>query len=288
MGVPMDAGVLGELRLVLSQQDATPTAQKQRQVLSLLLMRDSQVVPLSTLIEELWHDTPPRSAVTIVQTYVLSLRKKIAEHLGVCQAKVATDLLRTSNKGYMFNTSAGFFDLHKYRALVDASRATIKASDDQRTVRLLRDADNLWRGPALADVDCGIPLAAEVAHLEHTRLVNMELRIEAALRLGQYRDVCIDLSGLIVHYPFHEKLHAYMMFALCRAGWRRRALEVFRKLRRSMIDELGLEPCAEVQRLHRDIMEASDHGVAEMLGRQHASYLTELFPRESAVDGRVL
>jgi DNA-binding SARP family transcriptional activator len=286
MGETIEAGVLGVLKLALGERDATPTAQKQRQVLSLLLMRGPRAVSLSTLIEELWHDAPPRSATTVVQTYILSLRKNIAEHLGVEQAVVAAELLRTSNKGYLFDIDGGRFDLCDYRNLVDASRAALSTGDDERAVRCLEDAEQLWRGPALADVECGVPLAAEVARLEHTRLVALELRIEAALRLGLYRDVCADLCGLIIRYPFHEKLHAYLMFALCRAGWRRRALEVFHALRRSMIDELGLEPCAEVQRLHHDILSASDQEVAAMLGRRHASYLTELFPRDAAADGR--
>ncbi|WP_425454320.1 AfsR/SARP family transcriptional regulator [Nocardia mexicana] len=71
----MYARVLGPLTLALNNRNATPTARKQRQLLALLLIRHSTVVPVATLVEELWNDNPPRSATTVVQTYILGIRK---------------------------------------------------------------------------------------------------------------------------------------------------------------------------------------------------------------------
>jgi DNA-binding SARP family transcriptional activator len=88
-----------------------------------------------------------------------------------------------------------------------------------------------------------------------------------------------------MQYPHHERMHAYFMYSLCRGGWRSRALEVFHKLRISMIDELGLEPCAKVQRLHRHILDASEDSVDEVLSSHHASYLIGLFTPDVRVGG---
>lgn len=276
----VEIGILGPLTLVLANQNATPTAQKQRQVLSLLLMNDSNMVSVATLTEELWEGDPPQSANKVIQTYVLGIRKTIARHLGVSPAVVAKDLLQTKNKGYVFNTNAEvcIFDLHGYLRLLAEGKRAVRTDDDERAVRSFARAENLWRGPALVDVECGPLLAAEVARLDHMWLLNLELRIEAELRIGRYREVVIELSRLVMRYSFHERLHAYLMFALCRSGWRSRALEVFQQLRRSMSDELGVEPCLRLQRLHQDILKASEDSVGEMMESCHAGYLMGLFP----------
>lgn len=262
---PVEAGVLGPLKTILGTQDATPTAQKQRQLLALLLVKDSQVVPVPTLMEELWGDAPPRSAVTIIQTYVLGLRKHFASVLGTRPSVVADELLQTRGRGYAFNTEACAFDLHCYQYMVKAARQAVADHEDHRAVRFFTDAEELWRGPALVDVECGLPLAAEAARLDQIRLASVEMHTEAQLRLGRYRDVAIDLTALVLRYPFHEKLHAYLMLALSRCGLRSRALEVFHKLRHSMVTELGIEPCWRVQQLHREIIQASEDMVFQLL-----------------------
>lgn len=283
MEYPLEACVLGPLRLTMGEKDATPSAQKQRQVLATLLVNHPQVVPVSSLFEELWEGDPPRSALTTVQTYVLGIRKRLAEKLHIKPEDVAADLLQTRSKGYFFNAQSCVFDLHQYRGLVEAGKEALQRGDDRGGVRLLRAADDLWRGPVLVDVVRGLPLEVEAAQLEQSRLLILELRVEAELRLGLHREVCADLAGLVMRYPYHERLHAYFMFSLCRAGWRARALEVFHKLRNSMIDELGLEPCAKVQQLHRHILAASEDSVDAVLSRNHAGYLKGIFETEGRV-----
>jgi DNA-binding SARP family transcriptional activator len=265
MALPVEAGVLGPLKTLVEAQDVTPTAQKQRQVLALLLVKDSQVVPLPTLMEELWADAPPRSAVTIIQTYVLGLRKHFAGVLGTRPAVVADELLQTRGRGYAFNTEACAFDMHCYLYMVKAAKQAVADHDDNRAVRFFTDAEEGWRGPALVDVECGLPLATEAARLDQIRLASLEMQVEAQLRLGRYRDVVIDLTALVLRHPFHEKLHAYLMLALSKSGMRSRALEVFHKLRHSMITELGIEPCWVIQQLHREIIEAASENMVVQL-----------------------
>ncbi len=231
------------------------------------------MVPVSTLVEELWNDDPPRSATTVVQTYILGIRKKLAEHLRVEQGEVAEKFLRTWSKGYMFDAQDCVLDLRDYRSMTGAARCAVQAGDDRRAVELFTAAESLWTGPALLDVEAGIPLSAEVSHLEQLRLTDLELRIEAQLRLGWNREVCPDLARLTVEQPLHEKLQAYYMFALCRSGQRHRALESYHQFIRILKRELGLDPCLKLQRLHGDILNACDEDVAEMLEARHAAYL---------------
>ncbi|WP_433203669.1 AfsR/SARP family transcriptional regulator [Nocardia sp. CA-107356] len=273
MKYPVCARVLGPLTLALNNHNATPTAQKQRQLLALLLVRHDTVVPVTTLVEELWNDDPPRSAVTVVQTYVLGIRKKMAEQLGIGQAEVAERFLRTRSKGYSFDVKDCLFDLRDYQTMSEAARCAAKTGDDYRAVDLFTAAEALWTGPALVDVEGGIPLAAEISHLDQLRLTDVELRVEAELRLGRYRETCPDLARLTMQHPLHERLQAYYMFALCRSGQRARALASYQEFSRSMQRELGLDPCQKLQKLHQDILTASDVSVSAMLNSRHAGYL---------------
>ncbi len=264
------ARVLGPLTLALNNHNATPSAHKQRQLLALLLVRHSTVVPVTTLIEELWNDNPPRSAATLIQTYVLGIRKKMAEELGMSQPDIADRYLVTRSKGYSFEVKDAIFDMRDYQSMSNAAKVASKAGDNQRAVDLFLAAEALWTGPALVDVDCGIPLAAEISHLDQLRLSNIELRIEAQLRLGRYREVSPDLARLNVQHPLHERLQAYYMFALSCSGQRVKALESYQEFYRAMQAELGLQPCQKLQQLHQDILDASDISVTAMLARYHA------------------
>jgi DNA-binding SARP family transcriptional activator len=112
----------------------------------------------------------------------------------------------------------------------------------------------LWRGSVLSDVEHGRLMEAEVARLEQSRLTMVEYQVETGLRLGRHRESLSDLAGLVVQHRFHENLHAQYMLALYRSGCRTRALEIYHRLRTSMIDELGLEPSAKLQWLHYAVL----------------------------------
>ncbi|WP_084534623.1 AfsR/SARP family transcriptional regulator [Nocardia yamanashiensis] len=273
MTQPVYARVLGPLTLALQNRNATPTAQKQRQLLALLLVRHSSVVPVSTMIEELWSENPPRSAVTVVQTYVLGIRKRMAEFLDIEHGEVADRYLRTWSKGYLFDARDCVLDVKDYRIMAEAARCAAGVGNDRRAIELYTASEALWTGPPLLDVEAGNPLNAELTHLQQLRLVNQERRIEAQLRSGEHREVCPDLARLTAEQPLHERMQAYYMYALCRAGQRYRALQVYQDFAQVMQRELGLDPCWKLRQLHLDILNASDESVAEVLESRHAGYL---------------
>ncbi|MEU3711086.1 AfsR/SARP family transcriptional regulator [Streptomyces catenulae] len=258
MGVQIGIDVLGSLSLHTDEVQATPTAPKERKVLALLLMNHSQVVPVSQLVEELWHDSPPRTALTALQTYIRNIRRSIALKMSLPSAKVSGDLLRTRSQGYVFHTEACTFDLAEFRRLAEAGRAALRTGDQVGAVRQLQLADDLWQGSALVDVEQGLPLQAEVSRLEQARRTARGLRIETVLRIGRHEEVLGELAGLVLQQPFDEHLHAYYMLALQRSGRRPHALETFDRLRRSMADELGLEPSPDLRRLQQEILGPTD------------------------------
>jgi DNA-binding SARP family transcriptional activator len=246
--------VLGPLVAHHEAAHAVPTAGKPRKVLALLLLNEQRVVPVSALISELWDGEPPRSALTTLQTYVLHLRKLFAATLGLSHSQVAEQVLRTCNAGYLFSPGQAVMDLRQYRRLEQAGLSAVQAGDDKGAVETFGRALGLWRGSALGDVEHGRLLEAEVARLEQSRLTMVEYQVEAELRLGCHRESLSDLAGLVVQHRFHENLHAQYMVALHRSGYRTRALEVYHRLRASMIDELGLEPSPKLQWLHHAVL----------------------------------
>ncbi|GAA3292483.1 AfsR/SARP family transcriptional regulator [Dactylosporangium vinaceum] len=237
--------------------DAAPSAPKERKVLALLLFNYCHVVPVHVLVDELWGDDPPKRARTALQTYILNLRGRLAQSLGRSTADIRDDVLVTRSEGYQFQLRDCYFDLHDYLGLVTLGESAVHEDDDAKAAEVLRRAERLWTGTVLPDVDHGLPLQAEVAQLEQRRLAAQALRIESELRLGRDRELVGELSRLALRSPYDERLHEYLMLCLSRLGRRVQALEVFHRLRTSLVQELGMEPSLRTQKLHRDILESA-------------------------------
>lgn len=262
----MDIEVLGTLAVREHGVSVTPTAPKPRQVLALLALHADQVVPVSALIEELWAGAPPRSARTTLQTYVLQLRALIATALDQGAAdgeqapadrRTAKDVLVTLPGGYLLNSGGGTSDVREFDRLAGMGYRAMDAGDFPGAARQLREALALWSGPAFADVHGGIQLDMEARRLEETRLCALDQRIEADLRLGRHRELLAELTVLASRYRTHENLHGQFMLALHRSGRRGEALDVYQRLRATLVRELGLEPSAALRRLQRSILMAS-------------------------------
>jgi DNA-binding SARP family transcriptional activator len=232
-----------------------PSARKPRKVLALLLLNESKLVTTRSLITELWGDEPPRSALTTLQTYVLQLRKSLAAMGGRSVAEVSKNLLVTWPCGYMFEAGeCSRVDLKEFNRIAMDGRSAERRGDIRAAVGHFRSALSLWRGPLLADIEHGPLLRSEAVRMEECRLGMTERCVEGELRLGRYREAISELAALIAQYPYHEDLHALLVIALSRCGRRQDALAVFQRLRERMVDGLGLEPGARLQRLQLAVL----------------------------------
>lgn len=242
----MEISVLGAFAAELGGRPVTPTAAKHRQLLAMLALHAGQVVSTGALIDELWDEHPPRSARTTLQTYVMQVRRRIADGM--------KDVLVTTFGGYRLDVDRADLDANRFERLAADGRAAADAGIHDAAVPLLTAALALWRGPALVDVPTGPTLAVEVARLEEGRLGALEARIAAEVHRGRHHAVLGDLAVLTARHPLHENLCALHMAALAGAGRPGQALQAFRRLRSAMIDELGVEPSPRLQRLHRSIL----------------------------------
>ncbi|MCM9082430.1 AfsR/SARP family transcriptional regulator [Streptomyces spororaveus] len=250
----MEIKVLGPLTAEACGRSVVPTAAKPRQILSLLAVHANQVLPVPTLMEEIWGHALPRSALTTLQTYILQLRRKLVAAYGVSSAEISRDVLVTRHGGYLLQIQPGAVDVHEYDRLAAAGREAFDHGDDESASLYLSQAIDLWQGPALVDVRTGPILEIELARLEESRLSTLERRIEAELRLGKDAILLAELSELTARHPLHEGLHAQRMVALYRSGRPWQALEVFQRLRARLVDELGLEPSPRVKRLQQAVL----------------------------------
>jgi SARP family transcriptional regulator, regulator of embCAB operon len=270
----VDIEVLGALAVQEDGVSITPTAPKPRQVLALLALHADRVVPVSALIEELWGATPPRSARTTLQTYVLQLRELITTALKQgAEARseegtrrTAKDVLVTMPSGYLLASGGGHSDVRTFERLAGVGYRAMDAGDFPGAARQLREALALWSGTAFADVQTGAQLEMEVKRLEESRLCALDQRIEADLRLGRHRELLSELTVLVNRYRTNESLHGQFMLALYRSGRRGEALEVYQRLRATLVRDLGLEPSAGLRRLQRSILTANPEPVLAVPG----------------------
>ncbi|MGC4984718.1 AfsR/SARP family transcriptional regulator [Streptomyces sp. DT193] len=261
----MDIDVLGALDVRENGVSVAPTAPKPRQVLALLAAHADRVVPVASLVEELWSGRPPRSARTTLQTYVLQLRELIGAALarGAGQQagagperRTAKDVLITLPGGYLLATGGGTSDVREFDRLAGLGYRAMDAGDFAAASRTLGAALDLWSGSAFADVQTGVQLAMEARRLDESRLCALDQRIEADLRLGRHREVLAELTVLTSRYRTHENLHAQFMIALHRSGRRGEALNAYMHLRTTLGRDLGLEPSPRLRRLQHSILMA--------------------------------
>jgi len=206
---------------------------KPRALLALLILNAGRVVAADRLIDELWGDDPPATAHTALQVYVSKLRKALGD-----------GAIRTQPPGYVLDV--GDVDLTRFERL----SAEARDAEPARAAELLREALALWRGNALCDVE--LPL--EASRLEESRLAVVERRIEAGLSTGGGADLVGEVEGFLPEHPLRESFRAQLMLALYRAGRQADALEAYRAARRTLVEELGIEPSARLQQVEHAIL----------------------------------
>ncbi len=246
----LSIGLLGPLSAILNGSQVTPSAPKQRQVLALLALNAGRVVTVSTLIEELWGDNPPRSYATTLQTYIFQLRNALES--AVPDSAAGREILGTRHSGYLLEDAVT--DVDGFSSLTQEGRVAAEAGDHRIASERLAAALETWRGPAMVDVRMGRVLELEAASLEETRLGVLNRRIDADLALGRHDDMLGELTLAAARNPMNEILCGFLMIALYRSGHVARSLAAFHRLRSVLNEELGVEPCPRMQRLHSAIL----------------------------------
>ncbi|MCT2585786.1 AfsR/SARP family transcriptional regulator [Actinophytocola gossypii] len=253
---PITLGLLGPLLLMRGEKIVTPSAPKLRQVLSLLAVQANSVTRVDQLVEELWEESPPQSALTTVQTYIYQLRKLLRlddkPHTGA-----PAPVLLSHPGGYILQLpDLESIDANLFEQLARRGRQELLSVRVEAASETFRNAMSLWRGGFLEGVATGPLLYSHATRLEELRRTVLALRIETDLQLGRHQEIIGELTSLVNAEPTREDFSAKLMIALYRSGRRADALGVYQRIRTALVDELGLDPAAELQRLHQLMLEA--------------------------------
>src|SRR5260370_22709896 len=239
----MEYRVLGPLEVGDDGRSSPGAGAKQRTVLAVLPVNANHVVSRDKLIDELWGDHPPETAVQSLQNYVSNLRKLLPP-----------DALLSRPPGYVLQLAPDELDVRCFEHLLANGHEALAQGDPGRAAAVLREALALWRGPALAEFAFEPFAQPEIGRLGDLRLVRVEERIEADLALARHADLIGELEALIAENPHRERLRGQLMLALYRSGRQAEALEAYQQARHALVEELGIEPSPALQELEKAIL----------------------------------
>lgn len=243
---PLHVGVLGPFEVRLGGSQTGPAGAKRRGLLAVLALEANSVVPVHRLIDQLWGEEPPASAVNIVQTYVSAWRKALG-----------SAALVTVGAGYRLELTAAQSDLLSYRELVSRARVADAGERHPESARLLRDALQLWRGPALVDLSREEFHDRLVRSLDAERLSVTESWAKSTLLAGgDPGDVISELTSVRERQPLRETTTELLMWAHTAAGQQSDALETFRVTQRILRTELGADPGPALTLMHERVLRA--------------------------------
>ncbi|MED7929216.1 BTAD domain-containing putative transcriptional regulator [Nonomuraea sp. LP-02] len=275
----MEFRVLGPLEVAVSDDRLDLGGSRQQTLLAVLVLEPNRVVTMGRLIEAIYDDNPPTTSRSQVQICISSLRRLFSRH-------GAPALIATHSHGYMLQADDDYIDFQRFIRLTGQARQSREAGRPEEAVRHLRQALALWRGTALEGIDSRLVQMA-ASRLHETRIAVNEERLQLELDLGNHHELVPELTELVKTYPLRERIRGQLMLALYRSGRQAEALQAYRDARRTAIEELGIEPNEQLQRLEHGILTSDEKLAAPappkstVTIRQDAAVEAELDPDRS-------
>jgi predicted ATPase/DNA-binding SARP family transcriptional activator len=239
----MEFRILGPLEVRAHGRSLRLGGPKQRALLAVLLLHAGEVVPRERLIDQLWGESPPKTASDVLRVLVSKLRKALG-----------AGAVRTRPPGYVLQVDPDEIDSAQFQRLLDEGAQLLGDGDAERAAAVLDDALSLWRGPPLTDFTYEPFAQDEIRRLEELRLAALEHKIDAELRLDGSAALVGELEALVAEHPYRERFREQQILALYRAGRQAEALAAYQDLRRVLRDDLGIEPSPLMRRLERQVL----------------------------------
>jgi predicted ATPase/DNA-binding SARP family transcriptional activator len=237
--------LLGPLEVRVGGERASIAGTKQRSVLALLALAANNVVSTDSLIDQVWGETAAPAVRRSLQVYVSNLRKVLADGARI----------ESRGGGYILEIEPDRVDLTRFGRLVREGRLALEQGKVDVASSRFRGALDLWRGTPLSDLMFEAFASAHIERLEQEQLAVLEDRIDADLALGRHFQIAPEIGDLVAENPMRERLRAQLMLAFYRCGRQADALNEYRKGRDLLIEQLGVEPSAELQALERAILD---------------------------------
>jgi DNA-binding SARP family transcriptional activator/tetratricopeptide (TPR) repeat protein len=267
--------VLGPLRALTGEQEITLGPSRQRAVFAVLAANANRVVNKDELVDAVWGESSPASASGSVHTYISGLRRALG----------GSEVLTTVPSGYQLRLPVWALDSANFTRLRSDAQQLLADGDRGGAVAVLDKALGLWTG---SEAYAGVPgpfAELDRARLAELRLSTIELRARALLDLGGHGELVAELATLVHDHPLNETLHELLMLSLYRSGRTADALEAFTAARRTLVQELGVEPGQALRKLHGQILGGSVIQAPEPVPVSHPPVL--MLPRLATMPARV-
>jgi DNA-binding SARP family transcriptional activator len=246
-GTGLELRVLGPVEILRGGVPEALPGRTTTIILAALALSPNRIVPNDTLIDWIWGARLPARPRGALQSGVSRLRRLVGE-----------DLVETAGFGYRLRATADQLDLVGFDELADLASRVSGDGGPERALTSLDRALRLWRGFPLSNVDSPALRRDMLPGLTERYLRAVELRSDLCLRLGRYPTVVQELSVVVPQFPFHERLTGQLMIALVKSGRRADALGAYDRLRRSLADDLGIDPSEALQALQGRILRADE------------------------------
>ena len=246
--IPLEIRVLGPVEVVWNGRPVDIGGVKARALVARLLIDRGLVVSVDRLVDSLSRDNGGGGAEIALRSTISRLRKRLRD------AGVPGDSIVTRAPGYVLDVADEVTDVFRFERLVAEGRHQLARRRPSESARLLKEAEDLWRGPAYSEVRDEPFARAEARRLEELLLSATETRIDASLTMGHHQALASELESLTSAYPLRERLWSQRMLALYRAGRQAEALRVFQDLRAILVAELGIEPGHDIAWLEHAIL----------------------------------
>ncbi len=250
----LQINVLGPLEVWHRGTLVPPGTAAQQCLLGLLALQPGRTVTRDEIVEVLWGHSPPAAYVNLTQVYVRRLRRILEP-----DSKTRTEfrVLTRVDRGYRLDPDHVGLDLMTFDKLIEQARQALTDGSVEVAEQALAQALHCWRGRVLGEVEPRLLHHPTAVAATHRRTEAALAYSEAAHQLGLHRQAAAQLGPVAADEPLHESLHAQLMVALAAAGQQAAALQVFEAARQRLIDELGIEPGAELRRAHLRVLRQS-------------------------------
>jgi predicted ATPase/DNA-binding SARP family transcriptional activator len=237
----LEVRLLGPFEVLVAGSPAEVSGSKRQGLLALLALRCGRLVGVESLIDALWGDDLPAAPRNAVQHHIARIR-----------AALGRDAILASPDGYTLTDAT--IDALRFEELLGDARSALRAGDAGGAAEIVALALELWRGPPLHGLTGTAWFSAEARRLESLKVDALEEQFEAALALGEHREIVAALRAALEENPFRERLWGQLMLTLYRCGRQPDALEAYGEARRVLSEQLALEPGPELRRLQEAIL----------------------------------
>ncbi|MGW2517316.1 BTAD domain-containing putative transcriptional regulator [Streptomyces sp. NPDC001617] len=279
--------VLGPLRVTRGQAELELGFPQQRALLGLLLVRAGRPVPAGEIVDVLWPDRPPASALNVVRRYVGSLRRLLEPGL---PPRAPGRRLPRGADGYLLAAEEDEVDLLRFRGLARRAKRAVATGRPEVALRHFTGALGEWRGPVAAGVPSAVRGHAVFAEVEREIVRTTVMAADTALLCARTEEVLPALRRAIALDPLNEPLHARLVMALAATGRQAEALAAFESVRLLLAREVGVAPGTELSTAHTRVLRQDLHPADSAAGRgkrtQHRARPVRLPPALPVFTGR--